>query len=59
MTVPSSARGPEVTKGSGPGPEWKGLGFPVPVLLRGMACLSAPSLLLRGRLGGAPREGPS
>jgi hypothetical protein len=42
---------------SGVGLELEGLGFTVPVLLPGMACLSAPSLLLRGGPGAAPKGG--
>lgn len=34
----------------------KGLGFTVPVLPPGTACLSAPCLLLRGRLGAPPKS---
>lgn len=34
----------------------KGLGFTVSVLPPGTACLSAPSLLLRGRLEGGPES---
>lgn len=43
-------------RSSGVGLELKGLGFIVPVLLPGTTCLSAPSQLLRGRLGGALKE---
>lgn len=47
----------EHQRSSRAGLELKGLGFIVPVLLPGTACLSVPSLLLRGRMGGVPEGG--
>lgn len=52
-TVPVWPAYPELSR---VGLKLKGLGFTVSVLPPGTACLSAPSLLLRGRLGAPPKS---
>lgn len=53
LTVPVWPASPELSR---VGLKLKGLGFTVPVLPPGTACLSAPSLLLRGRLEAPPKS---